>query len=165
MTMKPMTEEQSKAYKAYRQSGGTATMRAWLEQQGRGGPQSARAQGTQRGRRLPWAQPAGITPNPLGPMTTGPIAQAQPLVKPEDGRIDPVTPPDPASAKTGARPTPATKPAAIAGGGKGKEQADTTSGGKPAAQAGTPVKGSGGSGGLPSGYSYDPPKGRMYTAE
>jgi len=170
--MKPMTEEQSKAYRAYRQSGGTATMRAWLEQQGRGGPQSARAQGTQRGRRLPWAQPAaGTIPANVGDRVVKPEVIGMPggtpgptPAPPPNERIDPIVP-TPASAKTGARPTPATKPAAIAGGGKGKEQADTTSGGKPAAQAGTPVKGSGGSGGLPSGYSYDPPKGRMYTAE
>ncbi len=122
--MKPMTEEQSKAYRAYRQSGGTATMRAWLEQQGRGGPQSARAQGTQRGRRLPWAQPAaGTIPANVGDRVVKPEVIGMPggtpgptPAPPPNERIDPIVP-TPASAKTGARPTPATKPAAIAGGG------------------------------------------------
>lgn len=87
--MKPMTEEQAKAYRAYRESGGTATMRAWIEQQGRGGPSSARAQSTQRGRKLPWggAKPQAAQPAP----TTGTFAAA-PAAIPIQHQIDPSGP-------------------------------------------------------------------------
>lgn len=120
--MKPMTEEQSKAYKAYRQSGGTATMRAWMEQQGRGGQPTARARGVNPRGTLPWSQPGtrpppetigmpGGTPGPT-PVPPKPAHGVDPVepTTPPNETIDPITPPAPASAKAGARPTPATKP-------------------------------------------------------
>lgn len=92
--MKPLTEQQMKAYRAYRQEGGTATLRAWMDQQ-KNMSWSARAQSTGR---APAPPPQPVQPPAGGPPAVTPPTPVGGTVKPPIGRdpVEPATPPPPA---------------------------------------------------------------------